>query len=223
MPVIFELGVIFRQDTFSAAGAGYLSYPVNHLAHLILAPNTPAARIGQLLGDFVHGRPDILRQSLPDEVVDAIVHHRAIDQWTDQHPLIYRARQWIAPSRGRFRGVIIDILCDHFLTLEWNRYSCEPLRDFLDHFYQELESHRHWLPSSLADDLSERIARDWLGHYGDDSGLTKVFVRTARRHPKFAPLTTALDDLHAHRAALHAMFLEFFPQLAAWSRNSSAS
>lgn len=186
---------------------------MNYLAHLVLAGDTAASRIGQLLGDFVPGRPEVLRQTLPAEVVDAIVQHRQIDQWTDRHPLVREAQQWIAPERGRFRGVIVDILFDHFLVLEWSRFHAMPLRQFLDRFYQELQHHRDWLPAGLASDLDDRIARDWLGHYGTDDGLAGVFLRTSQRNPKFAPIAAALSDLIDHRAAFHRSFLEFFPSL----------
>jgi acyl carrier protein phosphodiesterase len=187
---------------------------LNYLAHLLLAENDPLSRVGNLLGDFVAGRPESLE--LPLRVVQGIVRHRAIDRFADDHPVTARLKALVAPERRRFAGVIVDLVHDHFLTRQWEDYSPSPFRGFIDTCNQALRAHLELLPPGLAGTLEERIADDWLGHYGTDEGLDGVFYRVSLRHPGFAPIRGAVDDLRRHRAEFEVGFHEFFPALQAW-------
>ena len=189
---------------------------LNYLAHLLLAEDSAASRVGNLLGDFVPGRPETL--PLPVPVVQGIVRHRAIDRFADEHPETAQLKALVAPERRRFAGVIVDLIHDHFLTRHWDNYSDVALREFIDACNTALREHLDILPGELADTLEERIADDWLGQYGTDAGLDGVFHRVALRHPRFAPMRGAIDDLRHHRQAFEHGFLAFFPDLLAWVR-----
>ncbi|MCW1886655.1 ACP phosphodiesterase [Luteolibacter flavescens] len=192
---------------------------LNYLAHLLLAENDPLSRIGNLLGDFVPGRPESLTEKFPLKVVQGIVRHRAIDRFSDEHPATTELKSLVAPERRRFAGVIVDLVHDHFLTRHWDEHGPQPLRDFIDRCNGELLAHRDVLPPDLADTLDERIADDWLGHQGTDDGLDGVFHRVSLRHPGFRPIRGAIDDLRRHRAAFEAGFRAFFPLLRTWVRD----
>jgi acyl carrier protein phosphodiesterase len=187
---------------------------LNYLAHLLLAEDHALSRVGNLLGDFVTGRPESLLLPLP--VVQGIVRHRAIDRIADDHPVTARLKGLVAPERRRFAGVIVDLIHDHFLTRHWDQFSAVPFRDFIDTCNAALRDHRDILPAELAATLDERITDDWLGHYGTDHGLDGVFHRVALRRATFAPIRGAIDDLSRHREAFEAGFREFFPALRAW-------
>ncbi|MEK7952110.1 acyl carrier protein phosphodiesterase [Luteolibacter soli] len=192
---------------------------MNYLAHLLLAEDDPLSRIGNLLGDFVAGRPEALTQKLPLRVVQGIVRHRSIDRFADEHPVTARLKALVAPERRRFAGVIVDLVHDHFLTRHWDRHSPWPLREFIDTCNTALRDHFELLPPFLADTLEERITDDWLGHYGTDEGLDGVFYRVSLRNPAFLPIRTAIEDLRLHRSEFEAGFHEFFPSLEAWVRS----
>lgn len=191
---------------------------MNYLAHLLLAENNAASRVGNLLGDFVPGRPESLRGRFPAAVLDGIVRHRAIDRFTDVHPVNLRLKECIARPRRRFAGVITDIVHDHFLTRHWDAFSATPFPEFIAACNAALLEHRPVLPAELGDSLEQRIADRWLEHYGTDEGLEEVFRRVARRRPAFAPVKDAVDDLRQHRDTLEAGFREFFPDLKSWVR-----
>lgn len=192
--------------------------PLNYLAHLLLAENHAASRVGNLLGDFVPGRPESLRGAFPDAVLHGIVRHRAIDRFTDSHRISNSLKAFIAPKRRRFAGVISDIIHDHFLTRHWADHSPVPLAEFTAACNAALREHAAILPPALRDTLEERIADDWLGRYGSDEGLDHVFQRVSRRHPGFAPIHDAIDDLSANREVFEKAFHEFFPDLRQWVR-----
>lgn len=188
---------------------------MNYLAHLFLAEDHPASRIGNLLGDFVSGRPESI--DLPRAVVAGIVRHRAVDRFTDTHPAVARARGLFEGELRRFANPLVDITFDHFLAASWRRFSSEDLRTFLDRAYDEQQRHREWLPPELAAGIDARIADDWLGHYGNFAGLDEVFRRVARRSPRFEPLARALPEVSRHRDRLAGAFDAFFPELVSWN------
>jgi acyl carrier protein phosphodiesterase len=193
---------------------------LNYLAHLFLAENTSASRVGNLLGDFVTGRPESLRELFPDAVLRGIVRHRAIDRFTDSHRITARMKEYVAPSRRRFSGVIADLIHDHFLTRHWLEYRSEPLRDFVAACNAALQAHRDILPPELGATLDERIADHWLEQYGTDEGLDGVFQRIAARNRLFAPIRDGIEDLKNHRQEFEAGFRGFFPDLVAWVKAS---
>jgi acyl carrier protein phosphodiesterase len=124
----------------------------------------------------------------------------------------------VSPERRRFAGVIVDVIHDHFLTRQWVDFCPVPLRAFIGECNAALRDHLDLLPGELADTLEERIADDWLGHYGSDDGLDGVFHRIALRSPRFVPIRGAILDLREHRDSFEAGFREFFPELRAWLR-----
>lgn len=87
---------------------------MNYLAHLYLAGYEDDWIAGALLGDFAKGR----LENLPfvPGVVEGIRLHRAIDSFTDQHPVVRRSRSRLR-SRRLVSGIIVDLAYDHFLAL----------------------------------------------------------------------------------------------------------
>ena len=75
---------------------------MNFLAHLYLSPPTPDALLGSLLGDFVKG--PVERAGYNAEITTAIRLHRAIDTFTDSHPIVLASKARISPARRRYAG-----------------------------------------------------------------------------------------------------------------------
>ena len=80
------------------------------------------------MGDFVKGRVD---DGTPHPLRDGIMLHRRIDSFAEHHPLFLRSRQRLAPRYGLYRGVMVDLFYDHFLAVDWEELSPEPLDDWL--------------------------------------------------------------------------------------------
>lgn len=187
---------------------------LNYLAHLFLAEDHAASRIGNLLGDFVTGRPEKI--NLPPEVVAGIIRHRAIDRFTDEHPAVIEGRKHFTGERRRFSNAILDICFDHFLARTWQQFHPLPLRRFLDQCYDELATHRTWLPDELDQSLEARISDDWLGHYATENGLQEVFDRVAERRPACSVVATAMIDFRHHRDSFETVFQALIPDLQTW-------
>ena len=184
---------------------------MNYLAHLHLAPDNPAARVGNLLGDFL--KPSRAGH-LPLPLQQGMLLHRQIDSHTDSHPLVRQSKNRIAPIRRRYAGILVDIFYDHFLARHWTSFSSMPLADFTARSYAELQAHRQWLPPRLLEILPRMQAQDWLGSYAETEGIAAV-LRGFSRHriQRDNPVASGIDDLLQQYSSLEADFLAFYPQL----------
>lgn len=186
---------------------------MNYLAHSFLARRAPELVIGGLLGDFVKGRLD---DRYPPGVRAGIELHRAIDRYTDAHPLVQAGRALIAPERRRFAGILLDVFYDHFLALHWHRYCDIPLPRFTRQVYALLWPRRRDFPAALQRILPWMRAEDWLASYTEIESVDAALRGMARRF-RFAhrarPLADGVHELVAHYGILERQFHEFLPQL----------
>ena len=190
---------------------------MNFLAHLHLAHPTDASRVGALLGDFAPGTPVSLRSRFPDDVVAGIMLHRAIDRFTDEHPVFLKTKQFLQPSRRRFAGIIIDIFFDHFLAHFWSEYSKLPLSTFITEVHDTLERRKEWLTPDLAEILPRMKDENWLATTGTIPGLALTFRRVSRRRDFLSTLIGAEEDLTQHYQSFTSAFREFYPELRSFA------
>ncbi|MFW6033399.1 MAG: ACP phosphodiesterase [Phycisphaeraceae bacterium] len=191
---------------------------MNFLAHLYLADDTPASRVGNLMPDLVRGR---LPADLPAEVMEGVRRHRRIDAFTDTHPLFARSRDRLRPRHGRFAGILVDIFYDHLLAADWASWHPRTLPAFSAEVYDSFAGAGHLMPERMRR-IVERIAdQDRLGSYARVSGIEDVLVRMSRRlterFRRPVHLERAMDELRAHRDELAGDFAGFFPQLIAYA------
>jgi acyl carrier protein phosphodiesterase len=185
---------------------------MNYLAHLYLAEQSREGLLGSLLGDFVKGRLD---DRFPETVRRGIVLHRAIDSFTDAHPLHLASRNRIGRRRRRYAGIIVDVCYDHFLCRHWTDYSSESLAGFAARVYDILGEHRDDLPGRLRRIAPHMIADDWLGSYSDLANVGRALDGIAHRIVRSNPLAGALTEIEANYTALDDDFQRFFPELQA--------
>ena len=183
---------------------------MNYLAHLYLAEQSSEGLLGSLLGDFVKGRLD---DRYPQTVRRGIALHRAIDSFTDAHPLHLASRNRIGSERRRYAGIIIDVCYDHFLCRHWAEYSSESLGCFAARVYGILHEHRDELPDRLRGIVPHMIADDWLGSYAVLENVGRALDGIARRITRSNSLAGAVIEIEANYAALNDDFQRFFPQL----------
>ena len=73
---------------------------MNHLAHFYLAHPHEELMVGGFLGDFVKGK---LSGKHPHRIELGIRLHRAIDAYTDQHPIVKQSQRRFDPAFRRCR------------------------------------------------------------------------------------------------------------------------
>lgn len=185
---------------------------MNLLAHLFLVEPTPEAIVGSLLGDVVKGRPD---PKYSQQVVAAIKRHRAIDAYTDGHPEIRRSKHLVSPLRRRYAGILVDIFFDHFLCQHWERFTEQPLEQFIQCVYAGIYGYQGFLPHDVNAVLQRMVQANWLATYRTEAGIALTIERVAGRITRMNPLPGAIEELVRHRHNFDRCFLAFFPQLIA--------
>lgn len=185
---------------------------MNYLAHLYLAGPEDDALIGNFLGDFVKGHVD----EAPPAYREGIALHRAVDSFTDDHPIALQSRRRVSAERRRFAGIIVDVCFDHFLARDWPRFSSQPLPAFSRRVYALLESRRPDLPDRVLRALPHMQREDWLAGYARTEGIARALDGLSRRRPRLAPLRGSVEELLANYAGLESDFHAFFPQVEAF-------
>lgn len=190
---------------------------MNHLAHTLLAGDDEGLRLGGLLGDFVHGRPD--PQQWPAPVIAGIRLHRAIDVHTDAHPEVLAAKARLPAPYRRYAGILLDMWFDHCLARDFSRWHAQPLPRYSADLRRLLQRHEALLPPAL-----QRFAQYMERHqlpagYADRAMLGQAIAGIGRRLSRANPLASALPVLVAHEAPLQQHFEAFFPQLQAFARD----
>lgn len=183
---------------------------MNHLAHVFLAPDSPEARVGSILGDFTRG-VDLM--ALPDAVRQGVRHHRAVDSFTDQHPDVLASKQVFSRQRRRFAGVALDILYDHFLLKHWNRFSDIEQDRFIRRIYGELQEHEHLMPAPMAKVTRRMVWHDWFGAYQDLERVGYALDRVADRVRFRNNFNGIITEIRDNQPELERNFLSFFPDL----------
>jgi acyl carrier protein phosphodiesterase len=187
---------------------------VNYLAHLLLADDTPASRVGNLL-------PDLHRGRLPDDLEPAVLagvrRHRRVDAFTDRHPSFERSRARLRPRHGRYSGIIADVLYDHVLARGWRNYHPQPLPAFIRSAYHDLNVYAGPLPQRVRAIHRIMAEQDWLGTYATAEGialtLRRLSARLRERFGRVVNLASAVDELQDGYDGFADDFEAFFPDL----------
>jgi acyl carrier protein phosphodiesterase len=190
---------------------------LNYLAHLFLAGTDPEMILGNFIADHVKGS-DVLKY--PENVQKGISMHRAIDTFTDQHPVV---KQSIARLRADFRkyaGVIVDMYYDHYLSALWNEYSHTDLGSFTKTRYDILNTFQSILPARSARLLFYMEKQNWLLSYGSFDGLQQAFIGMSRRTTFESKMELAVVNLKAGYPEFGNEFRQFFPELQSFVNNN---
>lgn len=186
---------------------------MNYLAHLLLAGDDPALRLGGILGDFVKGP---LPGNLPASVARGVALHRRVDSFADSHPAFQASRRRVSNARRRYAGVMVDMFYDHLLAANWSTWCRQPLDRFATDAYDLLEMNSRVLPERLAAILPKMRAQDWLASYREIDAIARALDGMSKhrlRQPN--ELVGAGRELEREYSGFAADFAEFFPDAIA--------
>lgn len=191
---------------------------MNFLAHLLLTgpaagPDYAGRLTGQFIADSVPGRQLL---QYPAAVQAGIRAHRAIDAFTDQHPVVRRTTARLREAGyGKYAGVVADMFFDHLLAGSFGAYSTESLLEFTARVYGVLATHESLFPAPVQRFFPHLVQHNWLLGYARPEGLARALQGLSRRATAGAVMATAGEELTRNKAAYAADFQEFFPQLQA--------
>lgn len=183
---------------------------MNFLGHLFLSGNDPEVIVGNFMGDAVKGR-DLSR--FTPGIERGLRLHRAIDSFTDVHPMLRLGRERLLHHAGRYAGVVMDMFYDHLLAVNWRDYHDEPLTHFAQRMYGVLEMNEAAMPERTRQMLPYMVSGDWLTTYASLDGIGRALYGLSRRVPEGAPMQGAEAVLAAHLDVYTAEFRNFLPEL----------
>ena len=178
----------------------------------MLSDDVGPVMLGNFMGDFVKGKQLL---SYPPEIQRGIRLHRAIDYFTDQHPIVRSSMARLRPTYRHYAGVIVDMFYDHFLAVHWTTYGHGTLVEFADRAYQLLESSQALLPERARFMLPYMIRHNWLVRYQEVEGIRRSLTGLAHRTGYKSGMEHAHEALLANYTDYQAEFEEFFPQIQA--------
>ncbi len=196
--------------TFPSLQSYTSSRAMNYLAHMLCSNDTPASMLGNLLADFVKGD---VEGRFPSEVAEGIRNHRRVDFFTDSHEVFAASRRLVSDSRRRYAGIIVDVVYDHFLATNWDRYNSLTLDEFVDRVYENLGRHHVAVPHPVPLVIKKMVSEDWLRSYRSVDSIDRTFRRISRRLRHENPLATAIEELEQNYDSLQGHFHSFFPQV----------
>lgn len=189
---------------------------MNFLAHISLSGENPKVMVGNFIGDFVKGR-NLLEQFEP-EIARGIALHRAIDEFTDSHPIVAVSKNRLRPTYRHYSAVIVDMFYDHLLAKNWEQYYTDFLPDFAERSYHTLEKFHHILPEGVKFMLPYMTKGNWLVNYARMEGIERALTGMARRSKHESKMELAVEDLKNNYEDFTKEFSAFYPALQEFSK-----
>ncbi|QAA81431.1 DUF479 domain-containing protein [Aequorivita sp. H23M31] len=187
---------------------------MNFLAHIYLSGNDDDVTIGNFIADGIKGKRYL---NFPKGIAKGILLHREIDTFTDAHPIVHQSTAKLHENYGHYSGVIVDILYDHFLAKNWNKYSQQPLDEYVQDFYGLLRRNFTSLPARIQRMMPYMIADNWLVNYATIPGIGKILAQMNVRTKGVARMDEAVTELVEYYDEFENEFTDFFEELRAFS------
>ena len=183
---------------------------MNFLAHLFLSGNDQDLMIGNFIADYVKGQK---KELFPPTIKKGIELHRAIDNFTDHHPITDESKSRLRPIYHKYSGVIVDIYYDHFLAKNFSDYSSIPLQKYVQDVYALLFDNQHQLPDDIKLFLPYMIEKNWLYNYQSIEGIARTLTGLSKRVSFENKMDEAVIELKKDYELFENEFARFFPQL----------
>ncbi len=183
---------------------------MNFLAHIYLSGDNDLIKIGNFMADGIRGKQ---YENFPLDIQKGIVLHRAIDTYTDAHPVFRQSTKRLHTNYHHYAGVIVDVFYDHFLAKNWNLYSNEKLEDYVARFYQSLDKNIAVLSDKTRNFMPYMIQHNWLVSYQTVEGITKILTQMDSRTNNQSKMRFANTELVKFYSEFENEFTLFFKDL----------
>lgn len=182
---------------------------MNFLAHIYLSGADDDLKIGNFIADGIHGKPI----DFSTGVQKGIVLHRAIDSFTDAHPIFRQGTKRLHANYHHYAGVIMDIFYDHFLAKNWSSYSTVPLEVFAQDFYTLLKKNYGILPERSKGMLPHMMEHNWLVSYASIQGIARTLTQMDHRTKYKSGMKNSVAELQEFYTEFEAEFTAFFIEI----------
>lgn len=179
---------------------------MNFLGHIYLTPNDNDLLLGNFIADSVKGNPE---NQFPDRISKGIRLHRAIDEFTDKHPLVKKGVERFRKTQGRYAAVVIDVVYDHVLASNWNQFHNEELGDFTQSVYQRLDGLSHHFPEPVERYFPYMKQQNWLYNYQFEWGFRKSLEGLDRRSANPTEMHRSVEIYKEFKSEFDKEFQQF--------------
>ncbi|WP_338391539.1 acyl carrier protein phosphodiesterase [Fulvitalea axinellae] len=188
---------------------------MNYLAHFVLSDEDTL--VGNFAGDFVKGKKTL--EALPEDFRRGVIWHRAIDDFTDSHPVFIQSVKRVRAEFGHYAGVAVDLYYDYLLATDFVKWTGEDLSDFSQRCYSALSLEMATMPEKAQFVCERMIQYDWLASYATDKGLDRSFKGIASRTKFDSGLENGFTVLQDNEKELRADFAQFFPRILEFKKD----
>lgn len=188
---------------------------MNFLAHAHLSFNNPEILVGNLISDFVKGKK---QYNYPQRIHKGILLHRAIDQFTDEHPATKQAKTVFREKYRLYSAAFVDVVYDHFLANDSSEFTEESLLDFTTNVYVKMDRYLNRLPPKFEQMFAYMKQQNWLFNYRSRWELEKSFGGLVRRATFLSEHQTAFLLFNEHYDELQTCYSQFFPDVKFFAR-----
>ncbi|WP_043526102.1 ACP phosphodiesterase [Litchfieldella xinjiangensis] len=180
---------------------------MNFLAHAWLSQDgSDDFLYGNLIADGVKG-PDLSQWRAP--IAAGIVHHRRVDAFVDQHPVVALAKQRAPAGHRRYAGIALDLVWDHFLARQTQRTADQA--HLVARCYALLAARP--APQRLGMMMPALVEQDWLRRYADFGFTCSAIANIGRRLSGPNRLALLVPWLEEDYPRLERDFHELWPLL----------
>ena len=183
---------------------------MNYLAHLYLSGPSDGVRLGNFIGDYVKGNRFT---RYPTEIRKGILLHRQIDSFMDEHPLSHASAELFRARYTRFSRVIIDVVYDHYLAKNWDKYSDQSLHDFVNEVHKLFITNYFILPPQVRQFLPFLIRSRRMENYQHLSGIEKTLKIMANHTVLPDHSAWAVEQIVKNDDQLQEQFTAFFEDI----------
>jgi len=189
---------------------------LNYLAHAYLSFNDPEILVGNLISDYVKGRKKF---DYSPRIQVGIYLHRAIDTFTDDHPVTKETKKIFADVYRLYSGAFMDVVYDHFLAKDQAIFPGDDLLLFSEHTYRMLEMYEHFFPGKFSVIFPYMKKFNWFYNYQFEKGIERSFEGLVRRAAYLDESENAYRLFIKNYQQLEEAYHQFFPELLAYARD----
>lgn len=188
---------------------------MNFLAHSYLSFSEEQL-VGNMIADFVKNR-DVAR--LPESIQKGIKLHRAIDTFTDVHPLIHEAKAPFRPLVRLYSGAFVDVAFDYFLANDTTENSQREWQEHSQRVYAVLRRYEEFLPEVFKKVLDKMQQDDWLYNYRNEWGIEYSFRNVVNKAQFLDKTTNVFPAFLANKDFLREKYEIFFPEIKSFAQD----
>ena len=188
---------------------------MNFLAHSYLSFSEEQL-VGNMIADFVKNR-DVAR--LPESIQKGIKLHRAIDTFTDAHPLIHEAKAPFRPLVRLYSGAFVDVAFDYFLANDTAENSQCEWQEHSQRIYAVLRRYEEFLPEVFKKVLDKMQQDDWLYNYRNEWGIEYSFRNVVNKAQFLDKTTNVFPAFLANKDFLREKYEIFFPEIKSFAQD----